>query len=126
MQPLPRRSTVTTISTNTTTIMTTTMTTTTNLALDGNLLSAQLETPALHVLGFENAPKTPEQKSASAAADTWLQSGKNILAVPRNAGCRLKKVDYKAPKLGSGHADYRSRGASSVRSTNSRKSRKSK
>ena len=80
-----------------------------NLALEGGLLSAQIETPALHVLGFENAPKTPEQKSASAAADTWLQSGKNILAVPRNAGCRLEKVDYKAPKLGSGHADYRAR-----------------
>ena len=80
-----------------------------NLALDGNLLSAQLETPALHVLGFENAPKTPEQKSASTAADSWLQSGKNILAVPRNAGCRLERVDYKAPKLGPGHADYRAR-----------------
>jgi hypothetical protein len=80
-----------------------------NLALEGGLLSAQLETPALHVLGFENAPNTPEQKSASTAADSWLQSGKNILAVPRNAGCRLERVDYKAPKLGPGHADYRAR-----------------
>lgn len=80
-----------------------------NLALEGGLLSAQLETPAIHVLGFENVPKTPEQKSATAAADTWLQSGKNILAVPRNAGCRLEKVTYQAPKLGPGHADYRAR-----------------
>lgn len=80
-----------------------------NLALEGGLLSAQLETPAIHVLGFENVPKTPEQKSATAAADTWLQSGKNILAVPRNAGCRLEKVNYQAPKLGPGHADYRAR-----------------
>jgi hypothetical protein len=79
------------------------------LALEGGLLSAQIETPALHVLGFESVPKTPEQKSASAAADTWLQSGKNILAVPRTAGCRLEKVDYQAPKLGPGHADYRAR-----------------
>ena len=80
-----------------------------NLALEGGLLSAQLDAPAIHVLGFESVPKTAEQKSASAAADTWLQSGKNILAVPRNAGCRLEKVDYKAPKLGPGHADYRAR-----------------
>ena len=80
-----------------------------NLALEGDLLSAQLETPAIHVLGFENVPKTPEQKSTTAATDTWLRSGKNILAVPRNAGCRLEKVDYQAPKLGPGHADYRAR-----------------
>ena len=80
-----------------------------NLALEGGLLSAQIETPALHVLGFESAPKTPEQKSARAAADTWLQSGKNVLAVPRKAGCRLEKVDYQAPKLGPGHGDYRAR-----------------
>lgn len=80
-----------------------------NLVLEGSLLSAQLETPAIHVLGFESVPKTAEQKSASAAADSWLQSGRNILAVPRNAGCRLEKVNYQAPKLGPGHADYRAR-----------------
>ncbi len=80
-----------------------------NLALEGGLLSAQIETPAIHVLGFENVPKTPEQKAATATADNWMRSGKNILAVPRNAGCRLEKVDYQAPKLGPGHADYRAR-----------------
>ncbi len=80
-----------------------------NLALEGGLLSAQIETPAIHVLGFESVPKTPEQKAATATADNWLRSGRNILAVPRNAGCRLEKVDYQAPKLGPGHADYRAR-----------------
>jgi hypothetical protein len=80
-----------------------------NLALEGGLLSAQLDTPAIHVLGFENVPKTPEQKTMTTTADAWLRSGKGILAVPRNAGCRLEKVDYQAPKLGPGHADYRAR-----------------
>lgn len=80
-----------------------------NLALEGALLSAQIDTPALHMLGFESTPKTDAQKAASAAADAWLRSGRNILAVPRNAGCKLEKVDYNAPKLGTGHADYQAR-----------------
>lgn len=80
-----------------------------NLALEGDLLSAQIDTPAIHVLGFENVPTTDAEKTARAAADAWLRSGRTILAVPRNASCKLEKVDYSAPKLGKGHADYRAR-----------------
>jgi hypothetical protein len=80
-----------------------------NIAIEGDLLSAEIDTPAIHVLGFENVPNSDEQRSAVAAANTWLESGRSILAVARSAGCRLDRVDYTPPKLGRGHADYRAR-----------------
>jgi hypothetical protein len=80
-----------------------------NVALEGNVLSLEIDAPAINVLGFEKSPRNDVERQAVAAIDAWLSSGREIAAVPRAAGCRLQSVTYEAPKLGSGHADYRPR-----------------
>ncbi len=78
-----------------------------NIALDGQILTIELDAPAINVVGFEKAARSEPERNAVAAVDTWLSSGREIAAVPRNAGCSLLKADYTPPRLGSGHADYR-------------------
>lgn len=80
-----------------------------NVALEGEVLVAETDAPALHVVGFEHAPRSQAERDAIVAADRWLASGRDILGVPRSANCRLDKVDYSPPKLDGGHADYRAR-----------------
>lgn len=80
-----------------------------NVAVEGNVLSIEIDAPAINVLGFEKSPRNDVERQAVAAIDAWLSSGREIAAVPRAAGCRLQSVTYETPKLGSGHADYRPR-----------------
>ncbi|MBM4192387.1 MAG: DUF2796 domain-containing protein [Gammaproteobacteria bacterium] len=80
-----------------------------NVAIDGNVLSLEIEAPAINVLGFEKSPRTDAERQTVATVDAWLSAGREIAGVPRSAGCRAQSVIYEAPKLGSGHADYRPR-----------------
>jgi hypothetical protein len=80
-----------------------------NVAVEGNVLSLEIDAPAINVLGFEKAPRNDVERQAVASVDAWLSAGRDIAGVPRTAGCRLQSVTYEAPKLGSGHADYRPR-----------------
>lgn len=82
---------------------------TVNIALDGELLTVELDAPAINVIGFEKSPRSDAERQKVAAVDAWLASGRDIAAVPRNAACRLQGADYTPPKLGTGHADYRAR-----------------
>jgi hypothetical protein len=100
-----------------------------NVALEGSLLSVELDAPAINVIGFEHAPRTGEQKREAAAADRWLASGVGLIGVSPAAGCVRQQVDYTPPKFdgddhdhdhdhehdagasakGETHADYRAR-----------------
>lgn len=80
-----------------------------NLALEGELLSLEVDAPAINVLGFERSPRNDAERKVVADTHAWLSGGREILAVPGNAGCRAQAVSFTAPKLGSGHADYRPR-----------------
>lgn len=82
---------------------------TVNLALESDLLVAELDAPALQVLGFEKAPRSAAERASVADVDRWLASGRGFLAVPTTAGCRWLKTDYSPPALSSDHADYRVR-----------------
>jgi hypothetical protein len=80
-----------------------------NVAVEGNVLSLEIDAPAINVLGFEKSPRSDAEREAVASVDAWLSAGRDIAGVPRAAGCRLQSAAYVAPKLGSGHADYRPR-----------------
>ncbi len=72
-------------------------TVTVNLALDGPLLVAELEAPAINVIGFERAPRTADERQIVGNAESWLRSGTRALGVPASAGCRRTAVDFTAP-----------------------------
>jgi len=80
-----------------------------NVAVEGNVLSLEIDAPAINVLGFEKAARNDGERQAVASVDAWLSAGRDIAGVPRAAGCRLQSVSYEAPELGRGHADYRPR-----------------
>lgn len=82
-----------------------------NLILEGQSLVVELEAPAVHVLGFEHAPRSVTQKSKVAEINLWLESGKGLLNVPRDANCQLQSVNYTAPNFDrtTDHVDYKAR-----------------
>jgi hypothetical protein len=80
-----------------------------NIALDGETLSLELDAPAINVLGFERSPRNDAERKLVTDTHAWFAGGREMLAVPNNAGCRLQSADFSAPKLGTGHADYRPR-----------------
>lgn len=100
-----------------------------NVALEGPLLSVELDSPAINVVGFEHAPRTDAEKREVAAVDRWLASGVGVIGISSAAGCVRQQVDYTPPKFdgddhdhdhdhehdrgagaeGETHADYRAR-----------------
>jgi hypothetical protein len=80
-----------------------------NVVLENDLLSVEIDAPAINVLGFEKSPRNDAERQRLAETNAWLASGRQIAGVPRSAGCRLDTTVFDAPKLGSGHADFRPR-----------------
>jgi hypothetical protein len=80
-----------------------------NVAVEGGTLTVEIDTPAAQVLGFEKSPRNEAERAAVTSAEAWFRSGREMVGVPTAAACRLASVDFTAPKLGSGHADYRAR-----------------
>lgn len=78
-----------------------------NVALEGNSLAVELNSPALHVVGFERAARSPEEQRIVSEANTWLKSGASIIGVPTTALCRLQSVTYTPPASTAKHPDYR-------------------
>ncbi len=68
-----------------------------NLAIEGNLLTLELEAPAINVVGFERAPRTAEERAAVSAAAAWLFSGAGMIGVPKAAACRRDSASLEVP-----------------------------
>jgi len=62
-----------------------------DIALDGDLLYLDLDSPADNVLGFEHAPSTDEQKAAVAEAESVLGTD-GVFVADAAAGCTLQEA----------------------------------
>jgi hypothetical protein len=84
-----------------------------NVAVEGNALVVELDASAANVVGFEHAPRTTAERSAAANAAALLRSGKDVLALPPEAQCRVEQADLTEPTWGKDghehHADYEAR-----------------
>jgi len=78
-----------------------------NIVLEGDTLSAELDAPAIHVVGFERAAQTDAERARLLDANTWLASGRDFLGVPRTAACAPVTQNYTPPAEGAKHANYR-------------------
>jgi len=76
-----------------------------NIAVEGGTLTAELDSPAINVTGFERAPRDPAERALVAGVDRWLASGVAVLGAPPAAGCVRSRVDYTPPQLGGKHGD---------------------
>ena len=74
-----------------------------NVALDGQTLEIQLQSPAMNLVGFEHEAKSDADKAKVAAARQHLEQPQALFALPIEAKCALQDSDLDSPLFG-GHA----------------------
>jgi hypothetical protein len=73
-----------------------------NVALDGQTLEIQLESPAMNLVGFEHAAKSDADKAKVAATRKQLEQPQALFALPIEAKCALQESELDSPLFG-GH-----------------------
>ncbi|MYA12441.1 MAG: DUF2796 domain-containing protein [Gemmatimonadetes bacterium] len=69
------------------------------LAVDGTLLTVDLQLPAESVFGFEYAPRSAEERATVAEAlDRLRTGGARLIAFPDGATCALDSAEVEAPE----------------------------
>lgn len=74
-----------------------------NVALDGQTLEIQLESPAMNLVGFEHEAKSDADKAKVTAARQHLEQPQALFALPIEAKCALQDSELDSPLFG-GHA----------------------
>lgn len=67
------------------------------LALEGNTLVLEFESPMDNLVGFEHAPRNQKQRDALAATEQTLSRWERLFALPSAAACTLKDVQLQSP-----------------------------
>jgi hypothetical protein len=67
-----------------------------NVAVEGESLYLELLTPAANLVGFEHAPRGPQQHAAVAAAEAALRDGAALLRPSQAARCRQREAEVPA------------------------------
>lgn len=65
------------------------------IAVEGNTLAMELESPAMDIVGFEHEPSTDEQRAVVAAAQETLSSPLDVFVLPEAAGCEVINASVK-------------------------------
>lgn len=79
-----------------------------DVAVDGGRVEIRLDTPAINVLGFERAPRTPAETRAAEDAAALLGTHSKAFAFPVAAKCAAVSSELRAPDWRShgDHADH--------------------
>ncbi|MDR1311888.1 MAG: DUF2796 domain-containing protein [Burkholderiaceae bacterium] len=67
-----------------------------DLAIEGQEVEIELETPLANVISFEHAPRTPSQEKEIRAMAAIMHTNKTLFSFPDKAGCVLEKVSLKS------------------------------
>lgn len=74
-----------------------------DVAIDGNVLSIDLDTPADNLLGFEHTPRSADEKQRAGRVAALLAQPDTLFRINPEAGCVAAKPALQAPILsGSG------------------------
>ena len=73
------------------------------VALDDNMLSIELESPAINMVGFEHPPGNAEEKERVHAAANLLHEGARLFTPAPAADCRLLKAEVDSELLADEH-----------------------
>ena len=68
-----------------------------HLAIEGNVLEIELESPGFDIVGFESMPKTAEQHASVKRALAALENGAALFRFSQGAGCELQKAKVETP-----------------------------
>ena len=75
-----------------------------DVAVDGNVLTLQLEAPLDSLLGFEHRPRTQAQRQAAQAVLKRINDGASLFQPSRAASCTFSKSTFDADALQSNPA----------------------
>jgi len=83
-----------------------------NLALEGNEVHIELESPAANIVGFEHAPSSEADHAALDKAVAMLKEGDRLFEFNESAGCSLEKAHIESALLEEehGHEDHEEHG----------------
>jgi hypothetical protein len=70
-----------------------------DVALEGETLSLQLESPLDNLLGFEHAPRNPAEEDQVKRMAATLRAADRLFATAPAAGCKLEKVTLESSAL---------------------------
>lgn len=76
-----------------------------NVAVEGNKLEIELESPSMNIVGFEHAAHSAEDQAKLASARTALENPLALFALPAAANCVVHEVEVESPLFGNDDAD---------------------
>ena len=76
-----------------------------SVAAENNSIVMELETPLYNLLGFEYAPKTPEEKARVSEVEAHLSRPENLMSFNAEAGCVYDKP-VRSVALFDAHSDH--------------------
>lgn len=74
-----------------------------NLALEGQEVHLELDSPAANIVGFEHAPSSDADHAALDKAVAMLKDGNQLFRFNSEAGCQMEKVAVTSPLLADEH-----------------------
>jgi hypothetical protein len=74
-----------------------------NLALEGDEIHIELDSPAANIVGFEHAPSSMAEYEVLDNAVTLLKDGGKLFQFNKAAGCNLEKAMVESAMLEEGH-----------------------
>ena len=78
-----------------------------NLALEGDEVHVELESPAANIVGFEHAPSSEADHAALDKAVAMLKDGDGLFRFNSEAGCRMEKANVTSSVLDEEHAEHK-------------------
>jgi hypothetical protein len=75
-----------------------------NAALDGSTLTLALESPAMNIVGFEHAAKSPADQAAAAKAKQQLQDPLALFGIAASADCSVTQQEISSPLFAASNA----------------------
>ena len=77
-----------------------------NVALEGNTLEIELESPAMNIIGFEHMANSAQDQATAASARTALEKPLNLFSLPAAAQCVVTEAEVESPLFGNDEHDH--------------------
>ncbi len=77
-----------------------------NLALEGQEVHIEFDSPAANIVGFEHAPSSEADHAALDKAVATLKDGDRLFRFNAEAGCRMEKADVTSALLDEEHDEH--------------------
>lgn len=79
------------------------------IAVEGQTLQIELESPAMNIVGFEHHPRSAAEKKAAQQAAAALRDPGRVFELPATAKCALREMKLEGELVAGKHSHHRSK-----------------